>query len=79
MWVRLVGLLLIFAGLALSYFGWRSLSKIQEIEDDEAWEDAVNSGAGDLGFWGMVFGAGMILFGGLMALGVLSGSRWAGS
>lgn len=71
MWIRLIGLLLILAGLALSYFSWRSLSKIQEIEDEEEWEDAVNRGAGELGFWGTAVGAGMILFGGLLVLGVL--------
>ena len=71
MWIRLVGLSLIFVGFSLAYFGWRSWGKIQEIEDDEEWEDAVYGGAADLCGWSMVIGAGMILFGGLMALRVL--------
>ena len=62
---------MILAGFALTYFGWRSSSKIQEIEDDEEWEDAVYSGQGDFGGLSMVIGAGMILFGGLLALRIL--------
>ena len=49
MWFRLLGLLLIIIGFALSYFSWRSSNKIQEIEDEWEWEDAVYGGAGDLG------------------------------
>jgi hypothetical protein len=71
MWVRLLGLLLILAGLGLSYFSWWSSNKIQEIEDEEEWEDAVYGGAGDFGGYSMVLGAGMILFGGLLLLRVL--------
>lgn len=62
---------MILAGFALAYFGWRSSSKIQEIENEEEWEDAVYSGQGDLGGLSMVIGAAMILFGGLLALRVL--------
>lgn len=71
MWTRLVGLLMILAGFALAYFGWRSSSKIQEIEDEQESEDAVYSGQGDFGGLSMVIGAGMILFGGLLALRIL--------
>jgi hypothetical protein len=71
MWIRLLGLLLILVGLVLSYFSWWSLSKIQEIENEEEWEDAVHGGAGNLGGFSMVVGAGMILFGGLLLLRVL--------
>ena len=71
MWIRLLGLLLILVGLVLSYFSWWSLSKIQEIENEEEWEDAVYGGAGDLGGFSMVVGAGMMLFGGLLLLRVL--------
>lgn len=71
MWIRLIGLLIILAGLALSYFAWRSLGKIQEIENEQDWEDAVYGGAGDLGGWSMIVGPLMILFGGLLALRVL--------
>jgi hypothetical protein len=58
MLVRLLGLLLILAGLGLSYFSCRSSNKIQEIEDEEEWEDAVYGGAGDLRFYSMVLGGG---------------------
>jgi hypothetical protein len=71
MWIRPIGLLMILVGFALAYFGWRSSGQIQEIEDEEEWEDAVYGGAGDLGGLSMVVGAGMILFGGLLALRVL--------
>jgi hypothetical protein len=70
MWVRLLGLAMIIVGLALSYFSWRSSNKIQEIEDEWEWEDAVYGGAGDAGGLSMVVGAGMILFGILFALRV---------
>jgi hypothetical protein len=64
MWLRLLGLFQILAGLALSYFAWHVNSKIQEIDDQEEWDDAVyGSGAGDLAGYSMVFGAGMILVG----------------
>ena len=71
MWTRIIGLLMILAGFALAYFSWRSSSKIQEIDDDEEWEDAVYGGRGDMGGLSMVVGAGMILVGGLLALRVL--------
>ena len=71
MWIRLVSFLIILVGFALAYFGWRSAGKIQEIENDEEWEDAVYGGAGDLGGLSLVGGAGMILLGGLLALRVL--------
>jgi len=71
MWIRLVGLLIILGGFALSYFAWQSWGKIQEIEDEQEWEDAVYGGGGDFGGLGMIVGAGMILFGGLLALRIL--------
>lgn len=71
MWIRVIGLRMIVVGFALSYFAWRSSAKIQDIEDEEEWEDTVYGGAGDLWGLSMVVGAGMILFGGLLALRVI--------
>ena len=62
---------MILVGLALSFYAWRSLNKIRETDEGEEWEDAVHGGAGESGFLSMIVGAGLILFGGLLALRIL--------
>ena len=37
MWVRLAGVVLIVVGFVLTYFGWRAMSAIDEIENQEEW------------------------------------------
>jgi hypothetical protein len=58
---KLAGLVLIFAGLALCYYGWWSENKVNEIKNDQEWDDAVNAGGG--GSMGLVFGAMLIFVG----------------
>lgn len=65
----LVGLLLIVIGLTLSYFGWRASTRIEDIEDQIEWEDAVyGSGGGEVGWYGIAFGALSIFIGIIMLL-----------
>jgi hypothetical protein len=66
--LRLIGLLLIIVGLALSYFGWREFNRIRDIEDEDEWADAVYGPGGEAGGFGMVFGAISIFAGIVMAL-----------
>lgn len=70
MWIRLLGLLLILGGLALSYVGWRETSKIDEIEDQEEWEDAVYGPGGEVIGYATI-GAFMILVGFLLLFRIL--------
>ncbi len=71
MLIRLLGLVLILAGLALSYFGWRESSRIREIENEEEWEDAVYGPGGEAWGYGLAYGAILIFVGILLLLRVL--------
>lgn len=66
--VRLLGLLLILTGSALSYFGWRESNRIRDIEDQEEWEDAVYGHGVEAGGYGTGFGALSICIGILLVL-----------
>jgi hypothetical protein len=70
----LLGLLLILAGLALSYFGWRASTLVGDIEDQEEWEDAVygtGGGASEMGWLGITVGALLVIVGAVVSLGSL--------
>ena len=70
MWIRLIGALLVFGGLALSYIGWRETSKIDEIEDQREREDAAYGEQGMV-YGYIVIGAILILFGSLLVFRLL--------
>jgi hypothetical protein len=60
------GLILIVGGLALSYFGWRASTLLNDIDDHEEWEDAVygiGGGGAEMGWLGIALGALMIFMG----------------
>ena len=70
MWIRLIGGLLVVGGLALAYVGWRETSKIEEINDQRDWEDAVYGPRGEVVGYGVV-GALLILVGFLLLFRLL--------
>jgi len=70
MWIRLIGGLLAVGGLALAYVGWRETSKIEEISDQNEWEDAVYGPRGEVAGYGVI-GALLILLGLLLLFRLL--------